>query len=294
MRTENPIPLPAVPNPTLSTPSLVPRMAVAWICACLAFLSLPAWAKSDSVFLEDLTWTEVRDVIHAGKTTVIIPVGGTEQSGPHMALGKHNVRAKFLAGKIAAALGNALVAPVIAYVPEGAITPPAGHMRFPGTISIPDDAFKAMVDAAARSLKQGVFTDVVLIGDHGGYQIQLKAVAARLNKDWAAATAAPARAHFIADYYHAADAEFAQALRAKGYTDAQIGKHTGTADTSLMLAIDATLVRSDAMHRDPGAANATGVAGDPRESTAALGQIGVDLIVAKTVAAIRGAQGARR
>src|SRR3982750_2948896 len=93
-----------------------------------------------SVFLDELTWTELRDAIMAGKTTVILPVGGTEQSGPHIVLGKHNVRARVLAGRIAASLGNALVAPVIAYVPEGAIDPPVGHMRFPGMIRIPVSA----------------------------------------------------------------------------------------------------------------------------------------------------------
>ena len=82
-------------------------------------LASPAGAVEPTVFLEEMTWTEVRDAVAAGRTTVIVPVGGTEQSGPHMALGKHNVRARILAGRIATQLGNALVAPVVAYVPEG-------------------------------------------------------------------------------------------------------------------------------------------------------------------------------
>ena len=90
-----------------------------------------------SVFLEELTWTEVRDAVQAGKTTVIVPTGGTEQNGPHMILGKHNIIVKFTAGEIAKQLGNALVAPVVAYVPEGPIDPPARHMLFPGTITLP-------------------------------------------------------------------------------------------------------------------------------------------------------------
>src|SRR5437762_4540560 len=107
-----------------------------------------------SVFLEDLTWTEVRAATGAGRTTVIVPVGGTEQNGPHMALGKHNVRVRALAGKIAQLLGDTLVAPVVAYAPEGTISPPSGHMRFPGTISIPDATFKSLLDAAGRSFRQ--------------------------------------------------------------------------------------------------------------------------------------------
>src|SRR5215470_18155480 len=88
----------------------------------------------DTVLLEELTWTELRDLVQSGKTTIIVPIGGTEQNGPHMALGKHNVRVKILAERIARELGNAIVAPVLAYVPEGGLSPATGHMRFPGTI----------------------------------------------------------------------------------------------------------------------------------------------------------------
>ena len=105
------------------------------------------------MYLQELSSTEVRDAIRAGQRTIIIPVGGTEQNGPHMALGKHNFRAQALAGRIAAELGNALVAPVVAYVPEGRITPPTEHMRYAGTISIPEEAFKALLDGAARCLR---------------------------------------------------------------------------------------------------------------------------------------------
>ena len=135
----------------------------------------PARAAPPSVQLEELTWTEVKAALQSGTTTIIIPAGGTEQSGPHMALGKHNVRARVLAGRIAATLGDTLVAPVLAYVPEGAISPPVGHMRFPGTISIPDAAFKSTLEAAARSFRQAGFTHIVLLGDHGGYQTPAEA-----------------------------------------------------------------------------------------------------------------------
>ena len=112
------------------------------LCAVGLAASTQVFAAPPAVYLEDLTWTEVRDAVTAGTTTIILPVGGTEQSGPQMALGKHNARARFLAGRIAAALGDTLVAPVVAYVPEGSISPPGGHMRYPGTISVPDAAFR--------------------------------------------------------------------------------------------------------------------------------------------------------
>ena len=256
-------------------------VAALFFAATLAF-GLPAPAVAATVLLDDLTWTELRDAIRAGSTTVILPVGGTEQSGPHMALGKHNVRAAVLSARIADKLGNALVAPVIAYVPEGRITPPAGHMRFPGTISVPEDAFAGIVAGAARSLRQAGFLDIVLIGDHGGYQDQLRGLAQRLDKEWAGSRV---RVHFIAAYYRTASDGFNQVLRAKGLTDAQIGVHAGAADTSLMLAVDPSRVRSDRIQ--PGSEAATGVVGDPSRASATLGKIGVDMTVDQTVEAIR-------
>ena len=133
-----------------------------------------------SLFLEELSSTELQSAIRAGKNTVLIPIGGTEWSGPDIALGKHNARARLLASRIAAKLGNALVAPVIAYVPEGRIDPPTLHMKHPGTITIPDDAFEKTLESAARSLLHHGFTRVVLLGDHGGYSKNLRNVAKRV------------------------------------------------------------------------------------------------------------------
>ncbi|MGH9387988.1 MAG: creatininase family protein, partial [Vicinamibacteria bacterium] len=90
-------------------------------------------APPDTVFLEELTWTEVRDFLAAGKTTVIVASAGNEQNGPHMVLGKHEYIVRHAAERIARELGNALVAPIVTYVPEGAVDPPSGHMRYPGT-----------------------------------------------------------------------------------------------------------------------------------------------------------------
>src|SRR5207302_6425244 len=143
--------------------------------------------EPNSVYLEDLTSTELRDRIAAGTTTVLVPIGGTEQNGPHMAIGKHNLRVRLLAGKIAAALGNAVVAPVLPYVPEGNINPPSGHMRWPGTISVPEDSFEKTIEYAARSFKVHGFHDIVFLGDHGSTQKGEAAVAAKLDREWAAA-----------------------------------------------------------------------------------------------------------
>lgn len=134
--------------------------------------ALPAMAQN-SVYLEELTWTEVRDGIKGGKTTVILPTGGTEQNGPHMVLGKHNFIIRHTSGEIAKRLGNALVAPVLSFVPEGSVDPPSGHMRVAGTITLPDEFFMKVTEWATRSFRSHGFTDVVLIGGSGGNQAGL-------------------------------------------------------------------------------------------------------------------------
>ena len=128
-----------------------------------------------------------------GATTVLVPIGGTEQNGAHLVLGKHNVRVRVLAARIAEQLGDTLVAPVVAYVPEGDIDPPTQHMRHAGTLSVPTAAFESVLEGAARSLRHHGFRHVVLLGDHGGYQASLARVAGKLNRAWGGA-ARPDRA----------------------------------------------------------------------------------------------------
>lgn len=238
-----------------------------------------------TVQLEDLTWTELRDQIHAGKTTIIIPIGGTEQSGPYVALGKHNARVKVLSQRIAEGLGNAFVAPVIAYVPEGGYAPPTSHMRFPGTITVPDDVFEKTLESAANSFKVHGFTNIVFLGDHGGYQSDIKRAVARLNKAWAGSGA---RAFVPPEYYASSSDGYAQILRQHGVRDDEIGTHAGLADTSLQLAVVPQMVRVDRLRNaaKPGAADG-GYGGDPRRSSVAFGQLGIDAIVSRTVGAIR-------
>ena len=151
-------------------------------------------------------------------------------------------------------------------------------MRFPGTITVPEDAFDKILEYAARSFKLAGFRDVVFLGDHGSYQKDEKAVADRLTKEWATQAV---RVHGVEEYYRASESEFGRLLTTKGYREQEVGTHAGLADTSLTLAVDPHLVRTDRLQ--PG----DGANGDPRRSSAELGQLGVDLIVTRTVDAIR-------
>jgi creatinine amidohydrolase len=260
------------------------RCVIASVVLLIAAHATSAQTPS-TVQLQNLTWTELRDQIHAGKTTIIIPIGGTEQSGPYVAVGKHNVRAQYLAEKIAQKLGNALVAPVVAYVPEGGYAPPTSHMRFPGTITIPDDVFEKLLESAANSFAVHGFRNIVFLGDHGGYQKDLKLVVAQLNKSWGGKNA---RAILPAEYYDTSSDGYAQILRQHGYRDDEIGTHAGLADTSLQLAVAPQMVRLSELKAAPKLGAADGVyGGDPHRSSAELGEWGVDAIVSRTVDAIR-------
>lgn len=260
-----------------------------WLFITICFyllISLSAQA-ADSVFIEELTWVEVRDAIKDGKTTIIFPTGGTEQNGPHMVLGKHNFIVKHAAGEIARRLGNALVAPVLAYVPEGNLNPPSGHMQFPGSITLPEEHFIKVTEYAARSFRVNGFKDIVLIGDSGPNQKGLQAAAALLNKAWAGSDV---RVHYIGDYYHSP--AFNQWLRSQGETAESIGTHAGIEDTSELMAINPDYIRKDKL-APGGDFKITGVSGNPARASVAYGKQGLEFKIAAAVAQIRRVVGGR-
>ena len=226
----------------------------------------------DTVFLEELTWTEVESAIASGSTTIIVPTAGTEQNGPHMVLGKHKYRINAGSERIARSLGNALVAPAITYVPEGDIDPPSGHMRFAGTISIPQEVFELVLEHTARSLKQHGFTDILFIGDSGPNQGPQESVAEKLSREW---SQEGIDVFHIGDWYKIG--VFDEYLISQGANYEQIGSHAGLRDTSLLLAIAPEHVRTNKMSPGRGP-DVDGVSGDPTIATAEYGQIGFDLI----------------
>ena len=250
------------------------------ISASPASTQAPSVPHSDSVFLEELTWMEVRDAIADGTTTVIIPTGGTEQNGPHMALGKHNYLVKYKAGQIAEWIGNALVAPVVAYVPEGEINPPTSHMRFAGTITIPQDVFANVLEHAARSFRQHGFIDIAFIGDSGGNQEGQRLVPEALNQEWAATTA---RVHHVSAYYPGRGDEW---VLSQGLSAADVGSHAGTHDTSSLMFINPSMLRVDKM--GPGRPDdGQGHTGDPSKSTAVFGKRILEMQIEDAVNDIR-------
>ena len=206
----------------------------------------------NTVNMADMTWVEVRSAIERGYTIAIVPTGGIEQNGPHMVLGKHNFIVQKTTNRIAHELGNALVAPVVSYVPEGNYDPPNGNMLFPGTLGVPETAFVAVLEGIARSLKSAGFKTICFIGDHGGSQAAQAAVALKLSHEWADQNMTVLH---VADYYNVEKPQ-TEYLREKGETPTTIGGHAGIMDTSELLAVypqgvDLARLKSVPLHSEP-------------------------------------------
>jgi hypothetical protein len=142
---------------------------------------LPA---AETLWIEEMTWMDVRDALKSGKTTVIVSTGGIEPNGPWLVLGKHNYVLRANCPAIARHLGNALCAPIMELVPEGRIEPPGGHMLSPGTLSLRQETFEAVLTDVAHSLKMHGFKHIILIGDSGGNTNGMRNVANALTAAW--------------------------------------------------------------------------------------------------------------
>ena len=246
----------------------------------------PAGTPPDTVFLEDLTWAETRDLVKAGTTTVIIGTAGTEQKGPHMVDGEHHFVMDFAADKIARGLGKTLVAPTITYVPEGSWENPGGHMGKPGTITLPDDRFAELLVAAGRSLKSGGFTTLLFLGESGGNVNGMRSAVSRLNALFSTG-GSTAKAFWIGDYYAKSHTEQTAYVTEHLGAAAAAGNHANVLDTSEMLFVNPKHVRKSKMASGGGYQN-SGVSGDPTVSTPELGKIFIDIKVKNALAQIRG------
>jgi creatinine amidohydrolase/Fe(II)-dependent formamide hydrolase-like protein len=225
----------------------------------------------DTVFIDELTWEETRDALKAGTRRVIIPTGGTEKNGYHMVMGKHNFVVAHGANLMARRLSQTLVAPVIQYVPEG-----DPDRQNPGAISLPSPAYDQLLDAAARSLKAHGFNEILFIGDSGGNQAGMRAVADALNTEW---KDAGVKVFALTDYYEGGREHYrAWMLAAFGYDDTMVGSHAGISDTSQMLHVYPAGVRKDQIVPWGGPKD-SGVTGDPMRATAEIGRMGIEFKV---------------
>lgn len=192
----------------------------------------------DTVFLEEMTWLEVRDALKDGNDTVIIATGGIEQNGPYLALGKHNYILRALTDRIARKLGNALVAPIVPFVPEGDFEPASGAMRFPGSITVRQETFVAMLTDIAESMRVHRFKQVILLGDSRGNQEPMKTVAETLSRKWQGSGTS---IHYIPEYYF--NPQSGKWLKEHGIHEVREGYHDDFRHSSIMLFVDPNTVR---------------------------------------------------
>jgi len=249
-----------------------------------AVLTATVTRTGSRVLMEEMTTSEVRDAIQAGKTTVLIFNGSTEESGPHLVLGKHIFRARYLGERIARELGDALVAPVMPFAPTGE------EAKFPGTVKLSPETFSRVNEEVADSMAKAGFKYIMLMGDHDGNQEPLKTLAPKLDEKY---RSQGVRVFYSSDAYTKSNHEIEAYLKEHGFPPS---RHGGVADTSLLWVVGAQYVRRDKIAMgDPVqrpyppqlSLGPSGVEGDPRRSSLELGRMFMDWKVKNGLAEIR-------
>jgi creatinine amidohydrolase/Fe(II)-dependent formamide hydrolase-like protein len=246
----------------------------------------------DSVWMEELTWMEVRDAIATGKTTALILTGGVESNGPYLATGKHNFILKVMGEAIARKLGNALVAPIVTLEPGR----PDGDRVAPGSVFLSQSTYRSVLTDMAESLRGMGFTNVMLMGDSGGNQKPMQEVAAALNAKY---NGTPTRFHFIPEYYDYSavqklvqDNGIAEQIK-PGASSGSDGIHDEYGIDALMALYDPTSVRIE-QRKKAKRTTINGVSLLPMDKTLEIGRKIVELRTKLTVDAIHKAMSASR
>ena len=243
----------------------------------LVLLMLTSTAQARSVFIEDLTWPEIRDAIAAGTDTAIYYAGSTEQNGPHMATGKHNFIARHVAGSIALKLGKTLVYPIMPFAPTGDADRRTGHMAYPGSVSVSESNYTAVARDVAASARAAGFRTILIMADHGDGQTALAQLAETLNNQW---KAGGTRVFYVGDLYVQYGQLESDLLAKLGL---KAGGHAGLADTASLMAVD-----KDRRWIRPGAIPQAGKSAEVEgNSVAASARLGRKLINLKVETALR-------
>jgi creatinine amidohydrolase len=244
-------------------------------------------AARDSLFIEELTWMEVRDSLQAGKTTVLIASGGVEQAGPYLAMGKHNYICRATTQAIARKLGNALIAPIIPFVPQGDIDPPTDHMKYAGTVSLTEETYERLLTEIARCYRTHGFEHIIFLGDSFGNLQGMEKVAATLSRQWHGDSrqshGEKTTIHYIPEYYNYADTT--AWLAQQGIDQLPQGLHDDFMTTAMLLTIDPRLARTDE-RLAAGNFRINGIDLSPLEGTIAWGHKIIDYRAEITAAAI--------
>lgn len=231
--------------------------------------------------IDRMTFPEIRDAVRRGRTTVIVPTGGVEHNGPYLVTAKHRIVIDATARAAAAKLGDALVAPVVDFVPQGPLEPPGGGVAHAGTVGVSEATYRALLSDIARSFRAQGFRHIVFIGDSGGNVAGMEAVARELDARW---RAAGVRVLHAAEHY---DPEGRRAfVRDAGFREVDEGYHDELIYTAVLLSRSPDHVRWRE-RRAAGRLSINGVRLDPARRIAALGDALIDDVAERTAAAIR-------
>ena len=223
--------------------------------------------------LGELTWPEAGRRAAAG-VILVVPVGSTEQHGPHLPISTDTDVALALASVLAERRGDILVAPPVAYGSSGE------HAGFPGTLSIGQEAVELLLVELGRSAS-GFFDHLLLVSAHGGNELPVRRAVERLQ----------------------AESRDVLAWSSRSPGDA----HAGLTETSIQLFLCGRLVRRDLAvagntrpiaelmpvlrERSVQAVSANGVLGDPRRANVALGAELFEFLANDLQAAVRAWRG---
>ena len=249
----------------------------------LTFVASMSSAQTRSVFIEDLTWPELRDAIAGGASSAIIMAGGIEQNGPHMALIKHNLISRYAAGQIAQRLGNALVYPIVPVSMAGEPISKTGHMRLPGTISLSSEVYVGIMRQIALSAVSAGFKNVFIMGEHGQGQGELRTAAESLDADW---RNRGARVFFVGDFNGKANQLIDTYLKEHNLRP---GGHAAVGETSQVMFLDEghRWIREDKLPISKAGPTAETGVNDPSGATPEIGKALLEFKINSAVEQIR-------
>lgn len=233
--------------------------------------------------MKNMASPNIRDAILGGLRTVVLPCGAIEQHGAHLPLSVDADHAGELAVRVAERI-DALVAPTLE------VGCSEHHMAFSGTLSISAVTLEALYGDCCASLARHGFERILVFSAHMGNFAALAEMEARLN----AAMPAGVEVVVFSDRALVLATWRAVVEQYCGRGEA-VGGHADIAETSIMMAINRSLVHEDAMVEgyvgvpDPETLATvfsqgihtltdTGILGDPRGASAELGYLCVDAV----------------
>ena len=176
---------------------------------------------TDTVLIEELSWTDVADRLDEGYDTALLACGAIEQHGPHLPTGVDTYNGYSMAEYVARELGNALVAPTL--------RPGCSdhHTDFPGTFSLSRETFVNLLSDYCESLDRMGFDNIVLFPSHGGNIDVMKTYTPKIARELDQADVYFVNLDFIGVHEYLEEEV--------GITSEQAGVHAGFAETAQML-----------------------------------------------------------